>query len=260
MTGDVAAELDFALSLADTADAFTLPRFERADFTLGWKDDRTEVTEADRGAEALLAERVLAERPGHGFFGEEHGAQGSPHSPWRWVVDPIDGTSGFVRGIPVWATLIALVHADRGVVVGVVSAPALRHRWWAGRDLGAFADGRRCRVSDVADLGGAQVSVTFNHGWAELGLTDALVDIAGEARRARGFGDFWQHCLVAEGALDLAVDAVGVAIYDIAAVSLIVEESGGTFTDRFGNPTHDHPTAISSNGLLHDQVISRLAR
>lgn len=260
MTDEIATELEFALSLADAADAFTLPRFEQADFTLGWKDDRTEVTEADRGAEALLAERVLAERPDHAFFGEEHGSQGSPDSPWRWVVDPIDGTSGFVRGIPVWATLIALTHEEHGVVVGVVSAPALRHRWWAGRGLGAVADGNRCQVSDVAELGGAQVSVTFNDGWHDLGLTGELVGIANEARRARGFGDFWQHCLVAEGALDLAIDAVGVAPYDIAAVRVIVEEAGGVFTDRFGNPTHEHPTAISSNGLLHEQVIARLQR
>ncbi len=260
MTNEVAGELEFALTLADAADEYTLPRFERADFTLGWKDDRSEVTEADRGAETLLADRVLAERPTHGFFGEEYGAQGSTDSPWRWIVDPIDGTSGFVRGIPVWATLIALTHAEHGVVVGVVSAPALRYRWWAGRGLGAFADGNRCQVSDVAELGGAQVSVTFNDGWDELGLTHELVGIAQEARRARGFGDFWQHCLVAEGALDLAIDAVGVKPYDIAAVRLVVEEAGGRFTDRFGNATHEHATAISSNGLLHDRVIDRLRR
>ncbi len=260
MNADLGAELELALSLADAADTFTLPRFEHADFTLGWKDDRSEVTEADRGAEALLAERVLAERPDHGFFGEEHGLQGDPDSPWRWIVDPIDGTSGFVRGIPVWATLIALTHADHGVVLGVASAPALRHRWWAARGLGAFADGTPCRVSDVADLGGAQVSVTFNDGWDDLGLTPELVAIAQQARRSRGFGDFWQHCLVAEGALDLAVDAVGVAVYDIAAVRVIVEEAGGRFTDRFGNATHEHPTAISSNGVLHDHVIERLSR
>lgn len=260
MTDGIAAELGFALSLADTADAFTLPRFEQADFTLGWKDDRSEVTEADRGAEALLAERVLAERPDHGFFGEEHGAQGSAESPWRWVVDPIDGTSGFVRGLPVWATLIALTHAERGVAVGVVSAPALGHRWWAGLGLGAFADGSRCHVSDVADLADAQVSVTFNDGWDDLGLSGELVAIARAARRARGFGDFWQHCLVAEGALDLGIDAVGVAPYDIAAVRIIVEEAGGVLTDRFGNATHEHPTAISSNGRLHEQVVARLNR
>jgi histidinol-phosphatase len=252
-------DLEFALSLADAADEFTLPRFEAADFTLGWKDDRTEVTEADRGAESLLARRVLAERPDHGFFGEEHGLQGAGGSPWRWIVDPIDGTSGFVRGIPVWATLIALTHVDAGVTVGVVSAPALRRRWWASKGEGAFADGRRCQVSDVADLTDAQVNVTFSSGWDRAGKTPALVALLQSARRARGFGDFWQHCMVAEGALDVAIDAIGVATYDIAAVRLIVEEAGGTFTDRHGEATHEHDSAISTNGVLHDEILRRLA-
>ena len=255
---DASSDLDFALELADLADAFTLPRFEQADFSLGWKDDRTEVTEADRGAEQLLADHVLANRPEHGFFGEEHGVQGDPDSPWRWIVDPIDGTSGFVRGIPVWATLIALTHHHHDVEVAVVSAPAMGRRWWAERGHGAFADGRRCRVSDVGDLVDAQVSVTFSSGWERLGLTGELVAILQQARRARGFGDFWQHCLVAEGALDLAIDAVGVAPYDIASVRLLVDEAGGRFSDRHGNSTHQHPSAISSNGLLHAQVIARL--
>ena len=253
-------ELAFALSLADDADGFTLPRFEAADFTLGWKDDRTEVTQADRGAESLIAARVLAERPDHCFYGEEHGVQGAVDSPWQWIVDPIDGTSGFVRGIPVWATLIALTHPEHGVVVAVASAPAMNRRWWAAAGHGAFANGRRCQVSDVGELAEAQVSITFNAGWELLGLTGELAAILQQARRARGFGDFWQHCLVAEGALDLAIDAVGVAPYDIAAVRLIVEEAGGCFTDRFGNRTHDHPTAISSNGHLHDGVIARVSR
>lgn len=251
-------DLEFALSLADTADAVTLPRFEAADFTLGWKDDRTEVTEADREAESRLAERVLAERPGHGFFGEEHGPQGDADAPWRWIVDPIDGTSGFTRGIPVWATLVALTHADDGVVVAVVSAPALGRRWWAARGEGSFADGVRCAVSDVASIADAQVNITWGRGWAAAGRTDALVQLATEARRSRGFGDFWQHCLVAEGALDVAIDAIGVAPYDIAAVRLIVEEAGGSFTDRFGEATHEHDSAISSNGVLHAEVIDRL--
>jgi len=251
-------ELKFALQLADEVDAYTLPRFERRDFTLGWKDDRTEVTEADRGAESLLAAGVLARHPDHAFFGEEHGLQGDAESLWRWIVDPIDGTSGFVRGIPVWATLIALTHADHGVVVAVVSAPAMKHRWWAARGHGSFADGRRCFVSDVADLASAQVSVTFSAGWDELGLTGELVAIAQQARRARGFGDFWQHCLVAEGAVDVAIDAIGVAQYDIAAVRLIVEEAGGMFTDRHGRPSHDDPSAISTNGHLHPEIITRL--
>lgn len=252
-------DLDVALALADAADAFTLPRFLAADFTLGWKDDRTEVTEADRGAETLLADLVRRHRPGHAFIGEEHGLQGPADSPWRWIVDPIDGTSGFVRGIPVWATLIALEHAERGVTVGVVSAPALGRRWWAAAGHGSFADDRRCRVSDVASLADAQVSITFNDGWERVGRTANLVALLQRARRARGFGDFWQHCLVAEGALDVAVDAVGVRPYDIAAVRLIVEEAGGTFTDRFGTATHGSDTAISTNGRLHADVIAALA-
>jgi histidinol-phosphatase len=260
LSGDLSGELAFGIELAELADAFTLPRFEQADFTLGWKDNHTEVTEADRGAEQLLADHVLAHRPGHGFFGEEHGLQGDLDSPWRWIVDPIDGTSGFVRGIPVWATLIALTHTEHEVAVGVVSAPAMGRRWWASRGQGAFADGKRCQVSDVGEMTAAQVSITFNSGWDRLGLTSELVTILQQARRGRGFGDFWQHCLVAEGALDLAVDAVGVAPYDIASVRLIVEEAGGRFTDRHGNATHEHPTAISSNGLLHAQVIERLGR
>ncbi len=260
LTRAVDDDLAFALSLADDADAYTLPRFEAADFTLGWKNDRTEVTEADRGAESLLATRVLAERPADAFFGEEHGDQGGTGSPWRWIVDPIDGTSGFVRGIPVWATLIALMHAERGVVLGVVSAPAMRRRWWAAQGQGAFADDRPCRVSDVADLADAQVSVTFSAGWELLGLTGELTNILQTARRARGFGDFWQHCLVAEGALDLAIDAVEVELYDVAAVRVIVQEAGGAFTDRHGSPATGHEAAISSNGLLHDVVIDRLRR
>jgi histidinol-phosphatase len=254
----LSGELGLALELADIADALTLPRFEFADFTLGWKDDRTEVTEADRGAEAAIAERLLAARPHHGLFGEEHGVQGDASSPWRWVVDPIDGTSGFVRGIPVWATLIALTHADRGALVGVVSAPAIQRRWWAARGLGSYADGRPCRVSTIAALRDAQVSITFSPGWEALGLSHELTALAQGARRARGFGDFWQHCLVAEGAIDLAVDAVGVMPYDLAAVQVIVEEAGGRFTDRHGRRGFESDSAISSNGLLHDLAVERL--
>jgi histidinol-phosphatase len=252
-------ELDLALELADLADAFTLPRFVQQDFSLGWKDDRTEVTEADRGAESLIAERILKVRPRHALFGEEHGMQGAIDSDWCWVVDPIDGTSGFVRGIPVWATLIALTHRDHGAVVGVVSAPALGRRWWAARGLGSFADGRPCQVSDISDIADSQLCVTFSPGWEELGLLERLVELLSSARRARGFGDFWQHCLVAEGAVDVAIDAVGLKPYDLAAVKVVVEEAGGTFTDRHGVATHEHDTAISSNGLLHATVVQALA-
>jgi histidinol-phosphatase len=154
--------------------------------------------------------------------------------------------------------LIALTHVEHGPVVGVISAPALQRRWWAAQGLGAFANGRKCQVSEVDSLAAAQVSITYNSGWDRLGLTSTLVEIQSEAQRPRGFGDFWQHCLVAEGSVDLAIDAVGVAPYDIAALKILVEEAGGTFTDRHGDPTHLGDTAISSNGHLHEQVISRL--
>jgi histidinol-phosphatase len=251
-------ELALALALADTADAVTLPPFAARQFTVEHKLDRTEVTEIDRAAEAAIVEVIDRARPQHGVLGEEHGAAGRDESAWQWVIDPIDGTSGYVRGIPVWATLIALTH-DGDVMVAVVSAPALGRRWWSCKSAGTFVDGRPCQVSTVSDLAEAQVSVTFSPGWDDLGLTPALVDLASGARRARGFGDFWQHALVAEGALDVAIDAVGVAPYDVAAVRLLVEEAGGTFTDRHGAPTHTTGTAISTNGLLHPEVLRRLS-
>ena len=248
---DLAADLAFGLELAKMADGISLPYYEQRTFNLDWKANRTEVTEADRETESAISARVLAERPTDGLFGEEHGLVGDTGSPWRWIIDPIDGTSNFVRGIPVWATLIALTHVEHGPVVGVVSAPALSRRWWAARGLGAFADGRECHVSTVAQLDEAQVCVTYSAGWDEAGLTNKLVALQQGAYRARGFGDFWQHMLVAEGAIDLAVDAIGLALYDLAAVMVVVEEAGGTFTDRHGERTYLNDSAISSNGLLH---------
>jgi histidinol-phosphatase len=251
---DLAADLALALELAEIADAMTLPYYEQRSFSLDWKANRTEVTEADRETESAIGAAVLAQRPGDGLFGEEHGVIGNADSPWRWVIDPIDGTSNFVRGIPVWATLIALTHRDLGPVVGVVSAPALGRRWWAATGFGAFADGRPCTVSTVGALDEAQVCVTFSSGWDDAGLTNALVALLQRAYRARGFGDFWQHMLVAEGAIDLAIDAIGLAPYDLAAVMVIVEEAGGTFTDRHGERTYLNDSAVSSNGRLHHHI------
>ena len=261
---DLTDDLALALAVADEVDRFTLPRFVARDFDVDWKDNRTEVTQVDQQAELLIVERLTTARPEHEAFGEEHGLVGHAASPWRWVVDPIDGTSGFVRGIPVWATLIALTHVDDGAVLGVVSAPALGRRWWGGEGVGAhvaaFGATRAMHVSNVVDLAEAQVSVTHSSGWEALGLTGALVELQQTARRSRGFGDFWQHMLVAEGALDVAVDAVGVAPYDLAALQPIVEAAGGAFTDRHGEPTFEHDTAVSSNGLLHPDVIVLLDR
>jgi len=260
---DLGAELQLALDVVEMADAYTLPRYLARDYRTDWKANQTEVTEIDRTAEERIVAGLVAARPDHGAFGEEHGQAGDPDSPWQWVIDPIDGTSGFVRGIPVWASLIALTHREAGAVLGVVSAPALGFRWWGGAGLGARTSSRHgervIEVSAVDDLAEAQVSITHNRGWDDLGLTDALNDLGRHARRVRGMGDFWQHMLVAEGAMDLAVDAVGVAPYDIAAVQPIVEEAGGRFTDRHGIATHRSDTAISSNGLLHPLALAALA-
>ncbi|MGZ4680075.1 MAG: inositol monophosphatase family protein [Ilumatobacteraceae bacterium] len=253
---DLEADLALALELADIADDITLPFYDERSFNLTWKTNRTEVTEADRLTESAISAAVAARRPDDGLLGEEHGVVGNVESLWRWVIDPIDGTSNFVRGIPVWATLIALTHAQHGAVVGVVSAPSLDRRWWAARGLGAFADGRPCRVSTVARLDEAQVCVTFSKEWHQSGLTDKLVALLQGAYRARGFGDFWQHMLVAEGAIDLAIDAIGLAPYDLAAVMVVVEEAGGTFTDRHGVRTYLNDSAVSSNGLLHHHIDS----
>ncbi|MGI9646828.1 MAG: inositol monophosphatase family protein [Ilumatobacteraceae bacterium] len=263
MALELGDDLELALAVADAADAITLSPFLARDVSVDWKQNHTEVTEIDRRAETAIVDLLLAARPAHGAFGEEHGLRGDAASPWRWVVDPIDGTSGFVRGIPVWGSLIGLTHAERGAVLGVVSAPALGRRWWGGVGLGAhvssFGTTQPMQVSTVGDLAAAQVSVTHSSGWHDLGLAPALNEIQQRARRSRGMGDFWQHMLVAEGAMDVAIDAVGVAPYDLAAVKPIVEAAGGTFTDRHGEATHEHDTAISSNGLLHPQIIRTLA-
>ena len=189
---DLQADLKLALDVADVADAFTLPHFVDRDFTVDWKTNQTEVTEIDRQTETLIVNSLVAQRPDHGTFGEEHGLGGNETSLWRWVIDPIDGTSGFVRGIPVWASLIALTHDDIPVL-GVVSAPALGFRWWGGVGLGAHVSVRGAErsisVSSVTALGDSQVCVTHNAGWDRLGLTERLVSLQQQARRSRGLGE-----------------------------------------------------------------------
>jgi histidinol-phosphatase len=229
----VDADLGFALSLADDADALTLARFRAADLRVETKADLTPVTDADRAVERAIRERVARERPGDGVFGEEEGDDGGAT---RWIVDPIDGTRNFSRGIPVWATLLAL-ERDGELVLGVVSAPALGRRWWAARDGGAFANGERIGVSKVAKLAEASVSCTYAR---DLALLEPQV------WHARGLGDFWQHVLVAEGALDAAVDAK-LALWDRAALEPIVVEAGGSVGSANGQ-------FVTSNGLVQDAV------
>lgn len=256
---ELTEELSLALQLADAADAITLEYFESRAFTLSHKSDDTEVTQADQETEKVLRDALTSLRPDDGVYGEEFGTTGPRDSGYTWVIDPIDGTSNFARGVPVWATLIALVDSSRGPMVGVVSAPSLHRRWWAAKGSGAFLNGRAIGVSRTNTLAQSHISVTFGTGWERLGLTSVLVDLQRSCARSRGFGDFWQHMLVAEGALDIAVDAVGLAPYDNAAIQAIVEEAGGRHTDRFGVRDYEQNSAITSNGLLHDEVIARLA-
>jgi histidinol-phosphatase len=238
----VSADLELALRLADAADAISLTRF-RSGLAFETKPDLTPVTDADRAVEVRLRELLAEARPDDAFLGEEHGVTGEGSR--RWIVDPIDGTRNYARGIPVWATLVAL-EEDGAVRLGIASAPALGRRWWAERDEGAFADGGRIGVSAIARVEDAVLS--FGHG-------AAAPELARRAWHARGFGDFWAHVLVAEGAVDGAIDAIGVDEWDLAAVQVIVEEAGGRFSDFAGESRIDSRTAISSNGLLHDELL-----
>ena len=240
-------DLRFALELADAADAITLARFRATDLRVETKPDLTPVSEADRAVEETVR-AMVAHRPGESVLGEEFGDDGGDV---RWIVDPIDGTKNYVRGVPVWATLLAL-ERDGAVEVGVVSAPSLGRRWWAVRGDGAWANGERCRVSAVDVLGDSAVSTTsagdMPAGWAQL---------ARRAWASRGFGDFWQHCLVAEGALDVATDE-SLQLWDYAAVALIVEEAGGRCSTFAGSAPTPGESFISSNGRVHDEAVAML--
>lgn len=248
-------ELAFALRLADAADAVAMRHFRSRSLVVDRKPDRSEVTVADKGAEQAMRDLLSTERPDHGVLGEEHGTtQGSGSA--RWILDPIDGTSNYVRGVPVWAALIAL-EVDDVVQVGVVSAPAMGMRWWAARGLGAFADGRPIHVSRIASLDEAFLSYSEHAAWSERGLRSHIDGLRADVDRQRAFGDFWQHMLVAEGAIDVAAEAI-VNLWDLAAVQVIVEEAGGRFTDLQGRATPSGGSALSTNGLLHDAALAAL--
>lgn len=251
-------DLSLALQLADLADGITMERFRADDLVIETKPDLTPVTEADRAVEELLRKHVAAERPDHLVVGEELGADGAGgEGRSRWIIDPIDGTKNYVRGIPVFATLIAL-ERDGALVLGVASAPALGRRWWAARGEGAFADGAPVLVSRVARLADAQLGHSSISSWAAAGLRDRFLELERRCWRGRGFGDFWMHMLVAEGAVDVAAEPE-VSLWDVAAVQVIVEEAGGRFTSLEGAPRPDGGSAVSSNGLLHGEVLSILA-
>lgn len=255
-----ADDLRLALRLTDAADAITLDRFRALDLQVETKPDLTPVSDADRAAEQAVRSLLADARPGDAVMGEEYGDTGTGSR--RWVIDPIDGTKNFVRGVPVWASLLALqVHGE--VVVGVVSAPALNRRWYAARGSGAWAGhlgqpARRCRVSTVGTLADAALSYSSLGGWAELGRLPGLLELSGQVWRSRAFGDFWSHVLVAEGAVDVSCEPE-VSLWDVAPLQVIVEEAGGRFSDLAGNRRPDGGSVVCTNGRLHEVTLRLLS-
>lgn len=253
-------DLRFAHVLADAADDITMRRFRALDLRVESKPDLTPVTDADLATEESLRHVLSRARPRDAMLGEEFGKTGVGQR--CWVIDPIDGTQNFVRGVPVWATLIGLMDGSE-VVVGVVSAPALGRRWWAGRDGGAWT-GRSltkasaCHVSGITSLGDASLSYSGLPGWEQHGRMAGFLSLASSVWRTRAYGDFWSHVLVAEGAVDISAEPE-VSLWDLAALQIIVEEAGGVFTDLAGKPTPDGGSAVCTNGHLHDEVLGLLA-
>ena len=254
-------DLRFAHVLADAADDITTRRFRALDLKVETKPDLTPVTDADRAVEEQVRNVLRRSRPRDAVHGEEFGKTGI--GPRCWVVDPIDGTKNYVRGVPVWATLIALMMGDEPVA-GVASAPALGRRWWAARGGGAWT-GRsltkatRCQVSGVTRLGDASFSYSSISGWADRGSLDGFLGLSRSVWRSRAFGDFWSYVLVAEGAVDVAAEPE-VSLWDLAALQVIVEEAGGRFTDLSGTATPEGGSVVCTNGHLHDEVLAQLTK
>lgn len=247
-------DLALALELADAADAITLDRFEASDLKVKSKPDMTPVSDADVAVEEVLRERLAEAGPGDSIVGEEFGGE-TAFEGRQWVIDPIDGTKNFVRGVPVWATLISLL-VDGQPVLGVVSAPALARRWYAAQGSGAwrtFNKGslKRLEVSHVGELADASLAMSSLEGWKARGLQENFIALTERTWRLRGYGDFFGYCLVAEGAVDIAAEPE-VSVWDLAALSVLVTEAGGTFSSLNGEPGPHGGDAIATNGLLHD--------
>ena len=254
-------DLRFAHVLADNADDITTRRFRALDLHVEQKPDLTPVSDADHATEESLRNLLRRARPRDAVLGEEEGRSGS--GPRCWVIDPIDATKNYVRGVPVWATLIGLMDGDK-VVVGVVSAPALGRRWWAASGGGAFtgrslAKATRLQVSGVSRLTDASFSYSGIGGWAKAGRLNGFMSLTESVWRSRAFGDFWSHMLVAEGAVDVSAEPE-VSLWDLAALQVIVEEAGGRFTSLAGDPTPDGGSVVCTNGHLHDEVLAHLAQ
>jgi histidinol-phosphatase len=258
---DLTADLQFALRLADAADAISRARFRQADLVVTTKPDLSPVSDADKAVEQALRSAIRNEQPGDSVLGEEFGVVGE--SRRQWIIDPIDGTKNYVRGVPVWASLIALA-VDSIPVVGVVSAPALGKRWWAAKGSGAWMSDevaaqsrRRLQVSAVAELADASASCSGISRWDEAGRLQGYLALSRTVWRTRDYGDMWPYMMVAEGTVDVAGE-LDLHAYDMAALIPIVEEAGGTFTSLGGEPGPWQHTAVATNGLLHPAVLAVL--
>src|SRR5215211_575114 len=252
-------DLRLAHLLADDADSITMNRFKALDLHVVAKPDLTPVSDADTAVEESLRRTLGRARPRDAVHGEELADTG--WGPRRWVIDPIDGTKNFVRGVPVWATLISLMINDE-VAVGVVSAPALGRRWWASVGGGAYAgkslmSGTPCHVSDVARIEDAYLSYASISAWVDAGQGQEFVDLLRSCWRSRAFGDFWSYMLLAEGGVDIACEPE-LSLHDMAACAIVVTEAGGRFTDLAGKDGPLGTGAYATNGRLHDAVLQQL--
>jgi len=258
---DLALDLSLAHRLANAADALSMAKYRSSELVIETKPDLTPVTDADKGIEFMIRDILSQERPLDLVIGEEFGGKDEALAPtndkYYWVVDPIDGTKNFVRGVPTWATLIALVNPEHEVIVGVVSAPALYRRWSAHKGGGAFVSEngempRKISVSAVSTLSDASISYSDLVGWGDR--RQKFIDLQERIWRTRGLGDFWSHMLVAEGSVDIAVEP-SLALWDMAANAIIVTEAGGTFGDLDGGFGAHGPNGLSTNGKLHQAFL-----
>ncbi|MGN6221642.1 MAG: inositol monophosphatase family protein [Microbacterium sp.] len=257
--GDLRADLELAMRLADAADAASMSRFDAADLDVSLKADATHVTEADLATERAIRALLEAERPDDGIFGEEFGVTGD--APRQWIIDPIDGTANYLKGIPMWTTLIAL-SIDGVPRVGVASQPAIGRRWWAASGLGAWTDGpdgepQRLAVSSVDTIAASSVSFQSIGQWRDAGKLDALERLTSSVWRDRGYGDAWPYMLLAEGRLEFVAE-FDVKEYDIAALVPIVTEAGGRFTSFDGEDTVSARSSLATNGVLHEAYLRLL--
>ncbi len=262
------SDLFFARQLADMADSISMDRFRSVDLVVTTKPDMTPVSDADRAVETALRAAITDSRAGDSVRGEEFGVEpGAGDSRRQWIIDPIDGTKNYVRGVPIWATLISLA-IDGIPVVGVVSAPALGTRWWGAAGQGAFVNerlgtaqtdqARRIHVSQVSELSDASICLSGLPRWETAGRLPQLLDLSREVWRTRDYGDMWPYMMVAQGLLEISGE-FDMQVYDIAALVPIVQEAGGRFTSVDGKEGPWHGSALASNGLLHDRVVAALA-